>query len=355
MGNTLTGRTKIVGVKKGATWGTALAVGAGCGLLADSFGIFAGHTVEQLVDESLPQPFVRNVNPGLEKVEGSIAGRLRYQGTHELLLSMLFGSPQASSGTDPYTREILFSAENSGLFVTLAALMTSAEVYEIPSAKIMKGSISGEVGKEVQFDFGLTGDILRKTGETGIVNTVADLQNVDEDSNVAPNVAVFDGNGDFQINTQAGAALSTTDTVGITKFDLSVDRSGDDVNVTTGARRTRVEPLGSKAPDIRLKISLPDYRDAGYTITGSALKLALRDSTATYKSMVKIYKDANFSLYLYFPRLKAMTAAPGIDGPGRNPYDVEFMALEADSTPTGLTQTCPVYAVITNHQAAAWF
>lgn len=346
MGTASTGRGNIFAARKTADWGTALSVAGEYGIEIDSDGLLAGHTVESLRDESLGQNFVSHINVGREAIAGALAGRARYQ-QQALLMALVLGDPQAKVGASPYEMSIYPADNLDDLYACYATLLNSAVVAEIPSLKFHGMSLSADYGMEVQAEYRAIGDTLVKTGDASIVNTVSDLASVTIDSNALDDVMVFCTGSYLWINTSGGAALAAADELGITTFAFDYDLPQDQIYASGATGQTIVEPKCNAMPEPTFNFSMYEYTDTGTTVTANAFKSALK-SGATFKAMLRLFKNSNYSLDIYFPKLQVTACAPAVSEPGRIVTPIECACLRADSAPSGMAHVGPVYFVLTN-------
>jgi hypothetical protein len=348
MGTPSTGRGNIFAVRKTNAWGSALAVAGEYGVQIDSDGLNAGHTVEQLRDESLGNNFVHYINVGREAVAGALAGRARYQ-QQALLMALVLGDPQAKVGAGPYDMSIYPADNLDGLYACYASLFTSAVVAEIPSLKFNGMSLSADYGMEVQAEYRAIGDRLVKTGDATIVNTTGDLAAVTIDPNALDDVMVFCTSSYFWLNTSSGAALAAGDEIGITTFAFDYELPQDLIYASGALAQTIVEPKCNAMPEPTMNFSLVEYTDVGTTVTADDFKSAL-NTNDTFKAKLRLFKNANYALDIYFPKLKVTACAPAVSEPGRIVTPVECACLKADSAPSGMAHAGPVYFVLTNQE-----
>lgn len=330
----LTGRELVAAIKKGATWGTAVAVGAGDGILLNSDGLSAGHAIESLMDNSLGKGQLDDLDKGKETASGDLQAFGRYQG-QELPLSLIFGDPQAKTLVSPYEQEIYLADSVRGLFATYAALVESGVVFEVPSAKFTGMTIAGEFGNPLNFTFNTVGNVLNTTGDGKITNLPANLQAVTMDAEAALNRIIMDQNSSFWINLQSDGALDAADCLGITAFSFAIQRPVDMVFATCAATNGQIEPVENAMPNLTLSINLPDFND-GAGVDARALKDSLR-SNVKYKARFMFAKGTDYAFGIYVPSMVVTQHPVSAQNPGRISSQVTFTILKAASAPAGMS------------------
>jgi hypothetical protein len=351
MANELTGREIVVAIKKAAAWRTAVSVGAGDGQFLLSDGLLGGRTIATLRDEPLGLDYVQNSDSGLETVAGDITAWLRYQG-QELLLALAMGDSQVKTGAGPtYDWDCYLSTTLRGLFATYVTLLASNRVAEVPSMKVTGLGLSAEFGNPVQVIWHLIGNILRVTGDAGIVNTTTETDAVTIDNDSKDNRVILNENAEFLINAEsAGALASPGDRLGIASFNFDFTRPSDAFHIVNATDLGVEEPIGSGFPDPTLEIVLPEFDD-----TEAVKYLAdLRDGD-TSKASLTFAKGTDYEFEIFWPRLRVSVDAPSWTGPGRLPNTITFQCLKATAAPTGFNSNLPFYIATKNKVALAPF
>ena len=354
----IVGREPVFAMEFGSVWGTAVQVGAGNGVLPLSDGLLAGHSVVKHNDESLPLPFVQTTEEGIETIAGDLVKNMRYQGD-ERFLAAVMGDPQAKvAGTADQTMIILLATVLQDIFYTWATNLTDTEVNEVPSVKANGLAISGEMGSPLQLTINQIGNLLRKAGDTGMINLLADLANVTIPDAVKDNRIVMNQRTEFLINDETGIALAAgVDDLGIQAFNFAFNRGMEtfaqsdtvDVNSVPIA-----EPVDNAFPIPALDISIPRYNAAN--AFAQNLKLG-----GKYKAELNFYgaiiptTAIRYKLSIKWPRLVVTSIAPATSGPGKIPGDVSFSANQVETIPAGFTDDKPFSMTTINQEVAVPF
>jgi len=258
MGTSLTGREIVVGLKKAATWRTAVACGASDGLLvlSETFK----QTYAELLDDSLGSIWPKYVDHGGIDVPGGLEGYLRYEGI-DLLLALAMGTAGVPStpagGTSARTNSYVLADNLVGIFATLAVLKKSNIVFEYPSTKIQGFKLSGEMNSPVKFS---SNGIANKQVLDSAVNTSVTIANVTYPD--AENRVLLNSNSTFKITDKSGGVFANTDKVYPSSFEFNFNRpmsgdlivSNDDID----------EPGGTAFPETTLTLHFPRYDDTNH-------------------------------------------------------------------------------------------
>lgn len=336
------GREITAAFKKAATWGTAVACGAGDGLLINRESI--RRRVDHLPDDSAGIDFVHTADTGAVSVEGSLDAYLRYDGLDVMLALCLgqAGTP-ANPSTGVYTNSYLPTADVEGKFGALA-LHKGQSVHETPSAKVAGFTISGEAGRPVSVSFDLIGDRLNVNTTTGTnTNTTIQSVTITETRN-----RVLFRQAAFWLNDQDGDALSSNDAVYPSSFSLSFKRSLSGQYTADGDDYID-DPTEDGFAEISLSLEFPEYTSDTFLTdlgadTHKKMKLAFAGATIadTYARQFDVL----------FPHLKITNAEAAVSGPGKIAHPVEFAVLAATSAPTGMTGlTAPFRIDVQNTRA----
>lgn len=318
-------------LKKGATWGTAVACGANDGLLLLPSGISRSADIE--VDDSQGLMWSQDGTPGAVKVEGDLPGYLRFDGC-DLLLALFMGTAgapvqQAATAAYAYTYDLADHVD--GLFATFARHMKNY-VDAVPSAKIAALTIKGDRGKPLQLIAQVIGDNLVQDGvndATSFLNvTIAETAN-----------RVHFAQGVFRINDQGGAALGSGDVCNPSSFELTAKRQLAGVyngqNVTGGSSPQDLidEPTTDGMPEVSFKLQFPRHTaKTRLTDLGSDTRKKM-DITFTGGLIASTYYR---TFKLEFPHLQ-MRSVDIVDEQGIIKEPVEFICHGASVAPTGMT------------------
>jgi hypothetical protein len=350
----ITGRETTVAFKKGAAWRTAVAAGAGDGILITSESVFSSHKVEKLPDKALGKAFPVTEYKGRETVAGKLESFLRYQGLDTLIAMVIgeAGAPSSLPGSTLGFEHIMqIQKHNRGLYGTLAAIMSSAEVMEVPSLKPTGFTIKAEMGMLATISLDAIGNVKTKTGDTlpAPVNTIATMANVTVPADAVTNGIVLDPNCYVRLNGQADPALSSTYDIPVASLELALSRKQAGDFLTNTSDLGINEPISTDYPDMTLALEFPTYEDSHSFVK------QLRDSQA--KKCEILFKGQlieltyNFEIKIILPHLRIAEAAPGLTGAGKIPYSAKFNIYEAIAAPAGMSYTNPITFVIHNKRS----
>jgi hypothetical protein len=346
MAGPLTGNQEALAIKKCGTgaagvWGTAVACGAGDGMLFLSGQALANSS--SVVDESRGRSYAVDAASGPVDCKPTYKFNLRFAG-FEILAAMLLGTagtPAQQAATTAYLHSLRWNTDPYGLMLTIAKNLINY-IEEVPTAKVSKITISGEVGpKPLAIDVEVVG-INKEVASA--VNTLVTFANVTIPTD-ADLYAVMFAQTVFRMNVQSGGALAGGDTIYPSKFSISIDRKMK--GEYTGAYRTSGsvpqdlvdEPTPDGNPECKLTLEFPTHSAATYLT-------ALQNDTR-YKMDITSTGPLIASTYYYyhkwqFPHMKLATANPTDDN-GRVKQPLEFELLGCITAPTGMTGiTAPV-------------
>ncbi|MDR2018568.1 MAG: hypothetical protein LBQ00_06835 [Syntrophobacterales bacterium] len=318
--------------KRAAVWGTAVACGAGDGLLIIPSTIKKDATVD--VDDSLGTYFSKDGILGAIKVEGDLNAYMRYDGLDVLLAQVMgiAGAPVKQGTTAAYAYTYKPTTDTDGEFGTLTKNMKNY-IEEHTSAKIAGFTIKGEFGKALTIGFKVIS--INKTADSTI-NTITTFNNVTF-MEVANRIKFSEGV--FRMNAQSGAALNVGDRIYPSSFELSFQRKLTGVygqyKHTSGSNIQDLidEPTNDGLPEITLKLEFPRHTGNTYlTILGSDSRQKM-DITFTGANIGGTY---NRQFALQFPHLQLVNDDPA-DAAGIIKEPLEFKVYGAGSAPAGMT------------------
>lgn len=147
-------------IKKAATWGTAVSVGANDGIKLESEGLPEG-IPEEIPDNNIGDVLSGGSLQGNVAIEGPIVAPMRYEGpTSMLLMALLMG--QSNDGTGPgntapeeidagasYKHYMTFQSNADGLFATLMVdkNVGANKQYLYPTVKVAQAELAHSNGK----------------------------------------------------------------------------------------------------------------------------------------------------------------------------------------------------------------
>lgn len=340
MGDQSTGRDLTGAFKKGAAFGTAVAGGAGDGVL------LLPHTItkerENNLDDSLGISHSKLADPSSIKVEGGLNAYLRYEGL-DLLLAMCMGAtggaPAQQVATAAYLQTISFADCLDGLFGTLAVNLNKM-VEEFPSVKVMGFVLKGETGQALEIEFKVIADDLVEDSSTNTTATMANVTFKDTGNRVLFRQGVF------RLNLQSGAGLaSPTDDIKPMSFELTFDRPHAGQYGAGASADVIDEPTSEEVPKIELKLTLPRIVDEAH--------FTAWDSGVSYKGDMTftgavIEAPYNYSHLLEFPNL-IYKGVNNAHEQGAINQELVFDVVGAAVAPTGMVGlTTPLLITLIN-------
>jgi len=318
-----------VGLKKATAWGTAVACGSGDGILVEEVGI--KKTSALLPDKSAASPYSKGADKGLDTAGGPLSGVLRFQG-FDTALALFMGSaaaPAQIGETDAYTGKLSLADSVKGQFATLANLIMSDRVHEFPGVKITGVTISGERGAPCKIAFTTIAD---DEVYASIINTSTTMGSVTYPD--AGNRAIFTSSCYFRMNAQGGDALSATDNIYPSSFEISMARTmeGD----PTGTGNTIDEPDETDDAVFTITLNFPKLNDAnkGYfadwdAATAKKLEIGL---------IGKVCSGANlYSMIFRFPHILIDDAESIVSGSGKIPHKLVLNGYGVTAAVAGMT------------------
>lgn len=322
--SSVSGREVKVALKKAAAWGTAVACGAGDGILclADSLS----KKIANEVDNSLGLPYAEERDLGNITVEGGLPAYLRYD-SHDRPIALAMGSTQAPTQqgvTAAYANSILLADNIDGLFASLA-INKIINVDEFPGAKIVGFTIKGKTGTPVEIEYTLQCD---DKVVASAVNTLVSFANV---TYVEKANRVLFSQGVFRINAQAGIALADGDKVYPSEFEFTFKRNLKGEYVAGSANKID-ESTNEGLPEIKLKLTFPRYTATTYIADLYADAKKKMDITFTGALIEGAYYR---QFKLQFPNL-APTEADAPTKEAKLDNVVEFDCLATTVAPTGM-------------------
>jgi len=338
-----TGREVVVGVAKGATWGTAVLAAALDGVLITADGMGVG-APEDLVAEEAGIAFQQTSEAGMVDIEGTLDMFLRYESALNRLIALAMGTAGVPATVDVSARLHTFQLNDSldGIFGTLA-IDKGPEVFEFASAKLLGFTITGEAGQPVTITFNKRADSLARNTSSGTNNNTT-MGSVTYRSKVFRTLMQH---LTFRVNSQsAGALASPADDLKISRFTLQLDRphSTDHVSGQTGI----IEPTEDGGlPVVTFGFDVPEYLGAVQLdrITGhTALKADL-----TFDSGVLIGSATqNADVVINIPQLILTAGEAPVNSANKITHAMNGRCEQAQTAPTGMTVTKPFEYLVHN-------
>lgn len=340
MANEITGRETICAFKKAATWHTPVACGAGDGvlILADNIKVSMGLEL----DESAGQEWVTEADSGVESAAGNIEAYMRYEGL-DVWLALIMGAagvPVQQGSTAAWAHTFNVISKIDGNFGTLAQKKLLNKVWEYPSLKLHGFKLAAEMNKPVKITFDAIADTLVRTSTT---NTTTSMGSV---TALKVNRVIMNKDTIFRMNNQSAGALSDTDKLYPSSFELTFTRPMDS-DFVAGQDGTD-EPADNGFPTISLALKFPRYNTANdaYFDDWKNTVSKKMDITFTGKTIEGVYP---YKFRLLFSHLKIDSPEAPVSGPGKIPYSMNLKGMGAAAAPAGMTGlTAPMRIEVTN-------
>jgi hypothetical protein len=333
--------------KKGSTWNTAVACGAGNGFLGLDLGLKADIT--NIKDDSRGQLFSVDTSVGESKCEGIVPAYLRYNdGPILSMLAMIMGTSAAPSqhnlGTLSWDHIMKVATTTSGQFGTLCGMIGSLGIEEILSWKPSKAVLKFETGKPVQITISGPGTDVNPASSTNTTTTFLNVTILERAGRV------YMGQTQLWMNDQSGIALAVGDKLGPSSIELTIERKltgvyGTYTSSDTSPRDLIDEPTGDGMFEVSLKLQFPRTLSLA---PRTALKNNVSSKAMLFCTGSIIEGAIPYSIMIQMPHLKPKTY--------ENPYSAgiiqnsrEYEVLGATAAPTGMTGiTDPLWITVTN-------
>ncbi len=340
----ITGRETIIGVKKAAVWGTAVAAGANNGVLVrGDFDL--GLDISQDKAEDVGVAFVETVDAGRVTAEGTLGAWLRFEGLDVLLALAMgtAGAPVQQRVTTAHRHTLQLATTLDGLFASIAAKKKSDRVFEWAGVKVGGFTIKGAMRGPTEITFPLIANDLARNAGSGTNNTTTIAAVTYRSKGLR---AYTDENAYLRMNDQSGAGLGAGDNLVVSEWELAYRRQLAGGHVTDGTRGID-EPRSTGFPEITFSVKFPQYGDAAETFWTN-FDAATAKKAAVYLKGPLIASTYYNEILISMPHLKVASIKTPISGPGKIPTDVVFNVLNAAAAPTGMTVTKPFQLELQN-------
>ena len=335
--------------KKGAIWGTEVAVGAADELLVLKDGDLATARKQDMTPlKESNNTMLRTVVPGaVTACDVTPEFYLRYEmGAGGTILAQTLGTagtPGASSALHLHTFQTATST--SGKFGTYVSEYPG-KVFSVPSAKPYKFVISLQDGI-LKASPTLRGNVvIDDSGTNGATQTDALLG-----TDPGPLVKFSECTKCWLALASHADAMAATEAVTISGFEITYGRGLETPKLANGATYL-AEPGEEDFPDIRVKLDFPK-NDSGNDVffddfqDGTAWQFLLEFTSAGHLGSTAEHGVLGF----YFPKL-LVAAVPDTKKAGMVTTSVEFIAvLSADALPVGMTTYHLPYVLLTNENS----
>lgn len=331
--------------KIATTWGTAVAGGAGNKLAANVSITDNTETLSSIQIGSGNQ-MLDDVTRGAISPRISIQGDGTYGNVFPVLLAQFLGTAAAPSeqtaSQGDYKHTITYNTTPNAKYVTVARETSSTTVEEVPTSVVESiGLRTTSIPGYLAYNAELVGDQIVLTSVT---NTNATIQAATLSEAPATSLAAANYDDDFQILAQSGGALSTSDQLNITSWDLNLTRPVEavgEIRNSAGLGVPSVSDLFSGTLTVQLKDN-PDhtYWTAWAAETIYKAKFVITGALVTGTSLAR-------SITVYLPGLKLVQKPDWqLGSPGRNPTTLNFTLVKASANPTGMSSTYPYFEII---------
>ena len=338
-------------------------IGIALSQIADTYGV-AEAVTEKLVVESITWnenvtklqsagigsggKFTDNLARGTTAGTVTITGLCGYNNGFPLLLAQFLGTAGAPTEQNnpegDWLHEITFNSSVNRTFLTVAIESSSTTVIEFPSVTVNSLTVTGTPGDYLRYTAECNFDELVDTSPTNNNAAIQALTQTDTE------LAVCAFEETFQINAQGGVALSGSDNLAITSFELNMAQPQSFKPEIKGSAGNSVPTSDDKATGT-LTVQLKEHDDNTYE---TAAQAATEYKSALNVQGTQIGSGDNKTIELLCPRLILLdTPDFGLANPGNNPQTLVFDIADASANPTGMTDTTP-YANITNEQTTAY-
>lgn len=317
----------IIAIKKGVTWGTAVALNAaGRGMyLKDTGNLVA--SPEQLIDASIGRVWPECVTQGKRQVNLTMLADLRFDSPLWEMIALCIGDDDNVLLSGEYVHTMSVQDTMNGLFHTLCVYDGSV-VREIASFKVSGFTIKGSAAGIVELTIRGIGNNVIDTGQVN--TTLGSVTNTTNCLRVPFNVETY-------INDQSGAALASGDLVQASEFEFSFDRNLTPDFTTNGTLFQTAEPYEVGQPKTSLKLLFPKTPITNYTA-------ALQDlANGTLKKAQIIIYGPNtgvtnpYSITIQFASLLVENVESPLQGDNQQiPQNITFMGLHTATAPNGM-------------------
>jgi hypothetical protein len=329
------------GAKKGATWGTAVALGAGFGVNIKAHTGF--NRVQELLraeEIDAPLPFSAALD-NVKEVEPLLTTDFLYDpGSLGSLIAGLFGTagaPTQQGGTTAYKHTLQWADTNWGLFFTFASEMPG-KIWECASAKPTDWTLKSTGGGIIQSELKLRGNIIIDSSAVNTATQMDALTYNDRDNRVLFRQQVV------KMNAQSAGDVTGSTALNCTNVEISFKRQGYD-SLHPAGQYDIVEPAEGGYPEIRVKLLFPRFDSVNAAFFATAIAETTQKMLIAFTSAVEAGAGYPYSLKLFFPRLRMLVPEASFEEIVKN--GLELIAETASAAPTGMSYTRP-YAELIN-------
>lgn len=323
-------RLMAAGIRRGeSSWGTALALGAGYGVLLESDGgLNRTHPYLPANEADSPMALEGDLGPH-DPVVFAPGFAMRYDpGTIGTALALLFGiaGDPTDNGNGAYGHQFQWADDNYGLFLTFA-LEKLSKIYEVPSAKPTAFDLSVADGL-IKGTISLVGDQLKEDSSINTLTQMDALTYADRGNRMKFSQTVFKMNNQSAGNAAAESALE------ISNFNLHLERPHDSPH--KAGSNFMIEPAETGASIMTIELMFPRMSSIN-----NAYFADFKDEVEKkldIKMMGAIIGGPSpYAMHFKFPRLRVIEVEYTWDE--IIPARIKLQAEEAASAPEGMDYT----------------
>jgi len=329
MGTPITGREILIGLKKAATWGTAVVCGANDGILITSESL--SQKIEELLDDSVGLAFIQRTDQGKIDVAGNIEAYLRYEGL-DVALALIMGTagtPSQQGESDAYTNSYVIADAMTGLFATVAIKKKSDKAWEFTSVKLHGFTLAAEMNLPAKLTLNAIADQLTLASEANTTTTLADLTYPDKGNRI-----IMNADTTVEINDESGDAVDADDKVYPNSIELAFNRPAEGDHLP-GSNYIN-EPADNDFPEPILTLNFPRYNDANHGFFEDWIADTRKKGEIYFKG-AQIESTYYYEMKITMPNMKLIDPEAAIAGAGKIPSTLKFRLLGTDTAPTGMT------------------
>jgi hypothetical protein len=327
------------GSRKGAAWGTALALGTTYGLpIKGASGFFPSrdYMPVDVVDQAMVKASYLDVT---KPVDATLVADMPYDGgqffTLLALLMGVAGAPAIQGATTAYLHTLQMADNIWGKFATIA-LEYPGKIYEAASAKVLGFSLKGG-DKIMQAEIKVQANTVI---DTSVVNTLTQMDALtyqDRD-----NVALFRDLA-VKINAQSGASVDAeTALPNLKNIEVEIGREMESYCQAGGA--SIIEQVDKGKANVRVKLEFGRFDSTNAAFLAAAIAETSQKMTIAFTSAALAGVGFPYYFKLWLPRLRMLTPVPAWDEVVKN--GLELVGEEAAANPTGMAYARPYITIM---------
>lgn len=318
----------------GATWGTAIAAGAGHGFYANSFKVAGG--IEPIPDNSITGAYTQKISSaGNHTATVSFEADLSYQGFERAIMNLFGGTSGVPTTVDTSAyQHVAKLADRDAIFGTFAYEgVKDTTIVEAPSVQFNKLTLSGKSGEMFKLSMEGMADTVNITSAVNTTTTI-------DTTTVLNYMPVPFSQATFLLNNQSAGSLAATP-IYVGGVEITIDRPIKvNVNTERGNRSSLFIPGGFVTG--RLKV---DFNIAQTGTGGNIALIADHLAATAEKAQLKITSTTlagagtqYFQHVIWMPNLRSIpTDIIPVAGPEGITWSQEFEFATTATLPTGFT------------------